>query len=68
MRPGHQAIVGTRMPPSVRLRLMPVSGPDGWKRAKLWLLSLCGPLSLVKITKVFSAKPSSSKWSSKRPT
>ncbi len=35
--PGHQAMNGTRMPPSVRLRLMPVKGPLGLKRVEVVL-------------------------------
>jgi len=56
--PGHQAIVGTRIPPSQVLPLFPRSG----------LLTARGvpPLSLVKRTKVFSLSPNSRRVSSTR--
>jgi hypothetical protein len=33
IRPGHRARNGTRMPPSVRLRLMPLNGPFASKKS-----------------------------------
>ena len=47
--PGHQAIVGSRMPPSQVLPLPPRSRPA---EPPCWLLISHGPLSLVKNTSV----------------
>jgi len=58
--PGHQAMVGSRIPPSSVLPLKPRSGaltPRG-----------VPPLSEVKITRVFSLNPSARTVSSTCPT
>ena len=57
--PGHRAIIGTRMPPSYRSRLMPRRGPLLSKKSGSKPLppSRCGPLSLVKKTMVSSSMP-----------
>lgn len=64
-RPGHQAIVGTRTPPSHVLPFDPRSGPAEPPSTPF---TVQGPLSLVKITSVFSASPSLRIVSRIRPT
>jgi hypothetical protein len=63
--PGHQAMVGTRTPPSQVLPLPPRSGPALPPSAPLMSQ---GPLSLVKTTSVFRSSFSSRSVSSTRPT
>ena len=58
--PGQRMKHSTRCPPSKRLPLRPRIPP--LKR------SVFGPLSLVDITMVFSARPSASNFASSRPT
>ena len=58
--PGQRTISGTRMPPSYRKPLLPLSGARS-------ATSLQPPLSEVKTTRVFSARPSSSSAVSSRP-
>ena len=65
IRPGQQAIVGTRTPPSHVLPLLPRSGPA---EVKSFTGPTHGPLSLVKITSVWSSSPCSRNVSSTRPT
>ena len=65
MCPGHQAMVGTRTPPSQVLPLLPRSGPA--VVASPTTLTQ-GPLSLVKITNVLSASLSRRSVSSTTPT
>lgn len=53
MVPGQWATIGTLMPPSYRCLFLPRKGPEllknfGWAPPSAW-----GPLSLVKITRVF---------------
>ena len=50
--PGHQAIVGTRTPPSSVQPLLPRSGPD---TPPALPFEAHGPLSVVKRTSVFSS-------------
>ncbi len=55
--PGHRAIMGTRIPPLCKSPLMPLSGPELWKKFGSTPPSLCWPLSLVKITSVYLSMP-----------
>src|SRR5438132_8434950 len=52
---GHRTIVGTRIPPSYKSRLVPRNGPELWKNFGSTPPSLCAPLSLEKKTIVFSS-------------
>ena len=54
--PGHQAIVGTRTPPS---QVLPLPPRSGFALPPSAPLMSHGPLSLVKITSVFSCSFSS---------
>ena len=65
---GHQAIVGTRTPPSYMSRLPPRRGPLERKLLRSQPPSDMAPLSLEKITNVLSATPNSCSLSSTAPT
>jgi len=62
--PGHFATIGTRKPPS---NTVPFSPRNGWLPPS-GQLKISAPLSLVNITMVSSAMPSSSSFFSNSPT
>ena len=66
--PSQRATKGTRMPPSHRDVLKPRNSPFDSKNALSVPPLNVAPLSLVKITRVFLPKPSSSTLASNRPS
>src|SRR5688572_1166359 len=66
--PGHQAIIGSRIPPSYRSLFIPRSEPLLLKYSGSFPPSLCGPLSLEKSTNVFLSIFSSRNFCNTSPT